>query len=365
MLPSQSLKRVGAALIALGSLVTAVAGPVTIEPKEIPALRDLVAKDSDAAAQYAEFKSVAEAALLTAPSPLVRVSSAGLLESDPDKVKTRKSLEDMQKVEALAWVSVVTGDAKYAAKGREFLLAWAKTNQPDGNAINESVFEPMIEAYDILREGFNVKDRGTVDGWLRGKVDPLWTDPRGQKENWQSHRLKIIGLIALTIRDNAMWAQVDKAYKEHLATNFNADGESIDFKRRDALHYHLYAVRPLLTLACASGRSGDNLFAYKAPNGASLAGAVDFVLPFANKSKKHVEFAESEVGFDKKRARSGEAEYRPHPWSPRSATVMFSEAACLNPAYGALASKVSEEGNKKYINWRSVLNAAAPAPQAK
>jgi Alginate lyase len=348
-------------LLVLGCIGCAVAGPVTIKPGEIAPLRELVRKDADAAQQYADLKRMADDALRSAPNPIEHVISEGTRESDPRKIATRRSMEDMGKVEALAWVWVVSEEERYARKGREYILAWARTNQPDGNAINESAFEPMIEAYDLLRDGFSASERALVDGWLRKTADLLWKDTRGLKGNWYSHRLKTVGLIALTLHDDATWAMVDKAFKQHLEANFDAQGESLDFRLRDALHYHIYALRPLLTLACASERNGVDLYDYKAPNGASLPRALDFLRPFALSGKKHIEFANSTASFDKTRAKAGEAEYKPHPWSPRSARVLYADAGCLDPSYNQLAAQVAREPGKKYLNWRSVLNVAAPA----
>ena len=53
----------------------------------------------------------------------------------------------------------MTDDARYSSKADEFILAWAGVNQSDGDAINETQFEPLIVAYDLLRGTFSEADR--------------------------------------------------------------------------------------------------------------------------------------------------------------------------------------------------------------
>ena len=225
----------------------------------------------------------------------------------------------------------MTGDARYADKARAFILAWAEANQPDGDAINETQFEPLIVSYDLLRGTFSTADRLKVDGWLRHKATVLWNDRRGLSDNWFSHRLKVAGLIGWTIDDGTLVAEAVDGFHRQINRNFKPDGASTDFYLRDALHYHLYDVEPLLTLARTAERSGQKFFDYPATNGATLQRGVDFVVPFANGTKTHVEFVNSKVKFDQKRAQNGQGEYQPHVWNPHAAIGLFS-AAGLVPA---------------------------------
>jgi len=232
------------------------------------------------------------------------------------------------------------------------------TNKADGNAINETKFEPLIEAYDLLRPSFPSSDRTLIDTWLRKKAVALWADPRGRKDNWQSHRLKIVGMVAATVDDTKLWNLADDGFKKQVQVNIESDGGTVDFKRRDAMHYHLYSIQPLLTLACVAQRRGYSLFTYRTPNGASLEKAVDFVRPYASGEKRHLEFGNSKGKFDVARAAAGEKEYIPHYWNPKRAVRTFSEAGCVDPKYDEAAVVVSGEPDKHFVNWRSVLNAA-------
>jgi hypothetical protein len=346
--------------LALGVLLGLHAGPVSLEPGEVVSLRALVATNAAAAEPFSGVRRTADAALSEAPNPIEQLFSEGHLDTDPLKIRTEKSLPDLGKVGALAWAWAVTGDERYAGRAREFILA--AVNRPAGDAINETQFEPLIEGYDLLRGTFPEAERRRVDDWLRAKATVLWQSKRGLTENWYSHRLKIVGLIGWTIGDLTLITDAVSGYHRQINNNFKPDGASTDFYKRDALHYHLYDVEPLLTLARTAERGGQPLYEYAAANGATLQSGVDFVVPFAEGAKTHVEFVNSKVPFDRKRARNGQGEYGPHLWKPRTAVAMFSEAAWFRPAYGALAARLAGHPGTTFFNWQMVLNSVSQHP---
>jgi hypothetical protein len=334
------------------------AGTVSLEPEEVLRLRALIATNAAAAKQFSAVERTATEALAATPNPIEKVVTEGHLDKDPLKIRTEASLDDMRKVEALGWTWAVTDDARYAGKAREFILAWAKVNHSDGDAINETQFETVIVAYDLLRGTFSKADRQTVDDWLRTKATVLWKSKRGVTENWFSHRLKIVGLVGWTIGDQSLIADAVTGFHRQLNNNLKPDGASTDFYKRDALHYHVYDMEPLLTLARVAERSGENFFDLAATNGATLKAGVDFVIPFAEGAKTHVEFVHSTVAFDRKRAQSGQGEYAPHNWRPGASVTMFSQAAWFRPEYGVIAAKLAKQPGDTFFNWLRVVNAA-------
>jgi hypothetical protein len=342
------------------------AGPVSLKSDEILQLRALVATNAEAAEQFSEIHRSADSALSATPNPIEKVVSEGHLDKDPLKIRTRASLPDLDKIQSLAWAWAVTDEARYFDKSREFILAWAKVNHPDGDAINETKFEPLIVAYDLLRGTFSKDDQKTVDGWLRNKATTLWKDKRGLTDNWFSHRLKIVGLIGWTIGDATLISNVESGFHRQINNNLKPDGASTDFYKRDALHYHLYDVEPLLVLARVAERNGRKFFEFAATNGATLNSGVAFVVPFATGKKTHMEFVKSTVSFDRKRAQSGQGEYQPHPWRPHGAIDLFSEAAWFRPEYGVLAAKLAGHPGETFFNWQMMINAVSRhAPETK
>lgn len=335
---------------------SAWAGPVSLKPDQVDMLRELVVKDPEARNLYGQLRKAADSALNDKPRPVEVVIGEGKLDSDLGKIKSDAALKDMPKITALSWVWLVSGDQRYAVKGEEFISAWAKTNKSDGNPINESGFERLIVGYDILRPQFSREDRAVADDWLREKAVMLWNDPRHRTENWQSHRLKIVGLIATVLQDDGLWKAVENGYTKQISSSFLPNGESTDFQLRDAMHYHLYSVLPLLTLSCVARQRNHDWYEYQASSGASLKRAVDFITPYALREKPHIEFAHSTVKFDMARAKAGEGEYAAHEWSTCNAGPVYSEASCVDPNAEDLAIKTwCGVPHKRFVDWESVL----------
>ncbi len=339
------------------------AGPVSLNTNEVTRLRALIASDPGAAAQFAIVRAAADRALTDAPDPIAKLTLEGHLEKEPAKIRTMAALKDRGKIEAFGWTWAGTGDERYAAQARKFLLAWARVNKPDGDAINETQFEQMIVPYDLLRDSFSTADRQMVDAWLRNKAETLWksTFSVGIGGNWYSHRLKLVGLVGLTLGDEPMVKQVTEGFHKQIKAMIKPDGATTEFYVRDAMTYHIYAIEPLLTLACAMQRhTGENLFDYGDPNAVSLHNSVNFIIPFADRQKTHDEFTHTKSDFDRKRAANGESHYAPHPWTPKSSVRIFTMAAWWVPDYGKLAAKVAGQPGQQFIDWRSVINAATP-----
>ena len=341
------------------------ADAITLYEEEIPALRTLISNDARAQGQFNKLLELADATLPHAPSPIRTVISEGRLKADPDKVRTQKAMKDMQKAEALAWAAIILNDHRYASQAKRYIVAWAENNLSDGNPINETRFEPLVRAYDLMRKRLSKIEQRMIEDWLRAKAHALMNNQRGQTGNWQSHRIKMIGLIAAAIDDPVLWETSQSLFRQHMGRSFDSSGMSADFARRDALHYHLYAVHPLLTFACISTRLNMPVLAYMAPNGASLAGAVDFIIPYAVGQKTHIEFANSKNRFDRTRAEAGESEFSIHPWDPKQSIPIFAEAGCISDKYRSYIEQIAPEIHGGYANWRMVLNRAAQTAHPK
>ncbi|RQH10063.1 alginate lyase family protein [Paraburkholderia dinghuensis] len=338
-------------------LTPAWAGPVSLDAGQVATLRELIKQNDEAAGLYRQQYKIAASALNDDPDPVRVLVGEGKLNSDPDKIKSDTALHDMQKANALAWVWLVGQDDRFAQKGSEFILAWARVNKPDGDPINETKLEPLIVAYDVLRPRFTPQDRALVDAWLENRANMLWNDPRHRTENWQSHRLKIVGMVATVTDDEQLWMAVEQGFKRQMSLSFLPGGASTDFGLRDAMHYHLYSVLPLVTLACVAHQRRHDWYNYQAPSGVSLRSAVEFVEPYALGKKTHVEFAHSKVSFDKVRAAAGEKEYSEHIWSSCESGPMFSEASCVDPGVRDIAVKVwCGVRHRQFVDWNSVLN---------
>jgi hypothetical protein len=74
-----------------------------------------------------------------------------------------------------------------------------------------------------------------VDGWLRSKAEALLAKPKLQNINWGSHRLKIIGLVGLTLNDDSLIQQALDGFRKHVGQDLQPTGASVDYRMRDAL----------------------------------------------------------------------------------------------------------------------------------
>ncbi|MGN6369506.1 MAG: alginate lyase family protein [Phycisphaerae bacterium] len=330
-----------------------------------PALHDKLARivhsDSEAAALFSDLRKQADDALHDAPNPIKTIVSEGHLGSDPDRIRTYQSLPDIDKINALHYAWVVTLDEKYFTKLREFLLAWASVNVSQGNPINDTKLEPLIYAYADARKSLSPDDRRVINRWCstmaHALIDAMAQRPDTLVINWQSHRLKMIGLVAFLLHDDQLTSFAIDGYRKQLRDNLRPDGASIDFEVRDALHYHCYDLEPLLSLAIAADQHGIDLYHEQSPAGASLPKSVAFLLPFCDGSKPHPEFVHSTVDFDRQRAASGDRMYQAgRAFDPHMATHTLELAAYFDPSLVPLLARITHASHPRYPTWQIVLN---------
>ncbi|UNA37238.1 alginate lyase family protein [Klebsiella variicola subsp. variicola] len=88
--------------------------------------------------------------------------------------------------------------------------------------------------------------------------------------NWQSHRIKLITLIAVATDNDHLFKESRRLFQKQIEENMNSEGEVVDFKQRDAIHYVVYDLQPLLQAALAALSRGEDWYHWTAPNNASL-----------------------------------------------------------------------------------------------
>ncbi len=288
----------------------------------------------------------ADGALQYKPNPIATIVSEGKLASDPAKIKSLASLQDMTKMAALGLAFAATGESKYSDKAREFVLAWARTHKSQGNPINDSKLEPLFWTFDLLRLQFSPAERGEIEAYCRAVAQTEHKKARF-RDNWRSHQLKVIGLAGMAANDVELSRYACDEMLKHIALNLLPDGSSSDFKHRDAIHYHIYTLEPLITLAIAAKNNGlsqnvHTFYGYEAPNGASLRKSVDFLVPYFTGKKTHAEFVHSRVGFDKKRADAGEKGYKIGAlFNPEKARHVLELASFFEPSLLEILAKGS------------------------
>ncbi len=282
------------------------------------------------------------------PRPLPRLHTEGTLPHEgiyDQSVEAAKEL-DLMRNAALAWRA--TSDERFLKLVDRFLLAWVTTYKPSFNPIDETRFEGLILAYDMTASALPVKTRNAtmqfLNSFATGYIAQIDAQPRPLKgnyaNNWQSHRVKLIAMIAFTLDNRKMIATAQRLFVEHLGDNVAPDGSTLDFSDRDALHYVTYDLQPLVTAALAARRHNRNWLTERAANGATLAGALDWLTPYALGQKTHEEFVHSNVPFDAKRREAGLPGYTGQ-WDPKNAAELFHLAARLDGRFAPVALKLA------------------------
>lgn len=285
------------------------------------------------------------------PHALARVHTEGTLPHQGIRDESIAAERDwpLMRQAALAWR--LSADARYLHQVDTYLKAWTGTYQPDFNPIDETNLDGVIDAYVLTSAGLPAATRDATRAWLRklgeGYIQRIeaFRDPKPgtATNNWQSHRVKLVTLAAAALGDPAMLKTARELFERQIADNIKPDGEVIDFAERDALHYVVYDLQPLVTAALAAKPFGDgDWLRDTSPQGASLAKALDWLRPYAMGAKTHEEFVHTQVKFDRDRERAGEKGYS-GAWDPKSAATLYWLAAALDPDYLPVARQLSAE----------------------
>lgn len=341
----QEMKRVTVSLVLLFGFVLAVVlfqnfGSVNIEPavseakgqlsvrltdEEISSLRKLALDKSSDVYRFKQSQvSLAKKHFADTPKPIAAFTS-GLSKAIPEDreliERESASSQDFKIVTSLYWSWVFSENGvclnlperkvsqrECLDKMKAYFTAWANTYKyktvqtglrGSGNPITETRFFPFILAYARTRHvlGLSGQQERVIQKWLSDEYAGLSSyrfSANATNSNFRSHQLLILGIISVALDDVSKWNSVMSTLKTHIDNNIDGSGVSIDFKMRDAVHYHKYDLEPLLKLACVAQRNGEKAFYHERYAGVpKLKRAVEFMIPHINGTLKHAEFARS------------------------------------------------------------------------
>lgn len=290
------------------------------------------------------------------PNPLAHLHTEGTLPNHGIREQSIAAEKDWPIVRqaALAWR--ISGDRRYLKQVDDYLAAWAGVYRPDFNPIDETNLDMVINAYALTAADLSPETReasrrliSTLGNGYIAHIQQFRGPKKGtQTNNWQSHRIKLITVAAVALGDHSMLQQAFGLFKQQIADNVLADGSVTDFQDRDALHYVVYDLEPLVQAALAAKADGGD-WLHAAVNGTSLSAALDWLVPYANGERSHEEFVHTRVQFDKDRARVGEAGYS-GTWQPKSSATLFWLAAQLDRRYLPVAKQLAEHP----VDWINV-----------
>jgi hypothetical protein len=330
-----------------------------LKADEAAKLRDIVATPPYDKA-YKALKANADAVLGDKPNPLEEIIYERRVSNHPDRLKSARHLQDMNKIYTLTWAYFVSGGRIYSAKAIEFVEAWAKKYKASGNDVNDNKLLTCMVAYQMLREEMTKAQKKTIGKWIKSIGDAQqkkWSDKK--RGNHAGKRLKLIYFVAYldNDQDRIEWVQ-PKIQKLWNSTLFN-NGETYDFKRRDAVHYHFSTVKAFLQVAHIGRLAGKDHYNQEADNGGSIARSIDFALPFIKGEKIHPEWVNSKTKLDHERWKVGDPYYKPgKPWDPWEGYKSLILASTFDKSLHPLAEKLRQDKNKS-LPWLAVLSIAS------
>jgi hypothetical protein len=297
--------------------------------------------------------------LKKSPKAVPRVHTEGTLPHQgifDESVVAQKDWSIMLNL-AVAWK--LTGDSRYLRACEKYLDAWLAVYTTNLNPIDETKLEKMFFAYDLTRMDLSEATRGKMDLFLKKIAEGYLHDAEKTRdhENWQSHRIKLATLAAYSLGDKSMIERSREAFRKQIKLNINPDGSVIDFRTRDALHYVVYDLEPLVVACLAAKAHGEDWFHHGSGDSSSVEAAVDWLTPFALGEKTHEEFVHSKATFDAKRAKAGIRGYSGI-WEPCNSTELYQMAAFVDSKYAPIAGKIISESGQQPNSWLEILREA-------
>ncbi|WGM30562.1 alginate lyase family protein [Brevundimonas sp. NIBR11] len=296
----------------------------------------------------------ADAALMRTPGPLPVVHTEGTLPGQGVRDESLIARRDLPAMLDLALAYRITGEPRYLAAADRFLRAWARTYLVSLNPIDETNFDAMILAYDLTEADLTPETQASVNAFLRdlaeGYLDAMDGAPRHFYTNWQSHRIKIASLAAFQLGDPRLIERTFEDYQKHVAGNILADGTVFDFHERDAIHYVLYNVDPMMMAGLAAQEHGLDWFDWKNASGTAVPSVIDWLMPFVQGIKTHEEFVHSRIAFDAQRLAAGQTEYA-GPWRPERAVNTLALATLLDERYAPALDDLLAATDRRPAPW--------------
>jgi hypothetical protein len=260
----------------------------------------------------------------------------GLLPTDPDYRESAEAKRDWWLARDLALAGALAGGGPHQERAAAMVQAWFDIYETRYNPIDDAGLDDLLLASDLLLPAFRGAADARRDDLLRRLCDGYLERPlKGGSalNNWNSHRVKLIALAAFGLGDERRIMKARRAFEAQLLVNIEADGTTFDFRQRDAIHYVIYTLEPLLKTAYAARRHG--LDWYRLAEG-RLPAAVAWLRPYADGTRTHQEFVRTRVNFDRVRAEAGVPGFS-GPFRPDKAKSVMTLAARFERRHAPLA----------------------------
>jgi hypothetical protein len=216
-----------------------------------------------------------------------------------------EAVRDFTAARDLALAGRLSGESRFAEAAARLLGAWAAVYSPSLNPIDETEFDALFIAWDLLPENTRKPAKAQMEKLIRAFATGYLRRPPQRStavNNWNSHRVKLATMAAFASGDENLVTQAHERFKEQLRNNIDSGGKTFDFTQRDALHYVVYDLEPLLMAALAAQQHGQSWWN---DEDSRLSLALNWLLPYATGEKTHIEFANTTVKWDHVRRDAG------------------------------------------------------------
>ena len=273
--------------------------------------------------------------------PVERLELAGTLNGHPGHVRSDRAKASFPGIFALAVASRTAREplrTHSRATAASALLSWAQVYRATGNPIDEWFLVPLLQAIDLVAGALSPSDEATLLEWAQALMisgDHFYARVGARSparaNNWMARRLLIRTVASTVAGDAAARAATPGLLREFVARNYVAgpsgerDGRTFDFIQRDALHYHVAAVQPLVEVLLYAPDLVDQDVR------AAIRSGLEFLRPFFLGQETHTEFARTSISFDRERRDDGNPVFRDAPWDPAHGRVLLRLARAAFP----------------------------------
>jgi hypothetical protein len=285
---------------------------------------------------------VAQHSLGLVVQPIERFELAGTLNGHPGHIRSDEAKRPFGAIFALAVASRTAAEPLRTESLRTAaaaLLAWAKVYQPTGNPVDEWFFIPLLQAADLVADSLDVSAERRLMDWVGEFAlagDRFYAGRRdgvpARANNWMARRLEIRAVAATVGGLASLRANLPAQLEEFVARNYidgpsgRPDGRTYDFVQRDALNYHVAAVRPVVEIMLCTPDLARSAVRVAAASG------LEFVRPYFLRQLRHVEFANTTIPIDLARRDEGNPVFQHAPWDPARGRVLLRLARPVFPA---------------------------------
>jgi hypothetical protein len=246
----------------------------------------------------------------TKPGGIPYISRDGVRNPETDnKFPDRRHFDQvLRNVPWLARAAYITGQLQYKDQALKYVRTWFIAPQTRMNPnLNYAGFPPgarksdpssIVEIHSLpeflegvrlleVQNAFTPAEEEALHNWMRSLLVWLRTSTPGKiasmdGSNRGIHYEAVVSALALYVgdRESVIWS-IEETKKRHLNKELAADGSlPQELRRSNSLGYSRFALEGLFEQATYASSIKIDLWHYKAPNGAGIRSALDFIFPY-------------------------------------------------------------------------------------